>query len=215
MVIPAAELTNAGLSAGYINSLAFDVVSTDVNTVYDYLDCSMKLVAYNQVTSRFEPVDTNINLHTNFKIATAGERVYLYDTSQTLVHSLFVNVAQPDNSIGLFPDGAVMMTLFMNGTPRATNNFSQPYSTYLLPPVISVPSGFFNSPISVTMTNPNGPGSSIRYTTNGDDPTITSQLYTGGAIPVFFSSVLKAKAFSATAIPSPPPWRPISLASVT
>ncbi len=203
MVIPAAELTNAGLSAGYINSLAFDVVSTDVNTVYDYLDCSMKLVAYNQVTSRFEPVDTNINLHTNFKIATAGERVYLYDTNQTLVHSLFVNVAQPDNSIGLFPDGAVMMTLFMNGTPRATNNFSQPYSTYLLPPVISVPSGFFNSPISVTMTNPNGTGSSIRYTTNGDDPTITSQLYTGGAIPVFFSGVLKAKAFSASAITSP------------
>ena len=202
MVIPATELASAGLSAGYITSLAFDVVATDPNTVYDYIDCSMKLVSYNQVSTQFEPLDTNINLHTNFKISSNGETVYLYDTSQTLLSSLFVNCAQPDNSTGLFPDASANVRLFMTGTPRATNNLSQPFSAYLLPPTFSVPSGFFSTPISVTINNPNGLGSSIRYTTNGDDPSLTSQLYSGGPIPLFFSSVLKAKAFSPTEIPS-------------
>ncbi len=46
MLILASELTAAGLTAGNITSLAFDVVSTDPNTVYDYIDIHMKLVSY-------------------------------------------------------------------------------------------------------------------------------------------------------------------------
>ncbi len=202
MVIPGSELASAGLTAGLITSLGLDVVSTDANTIYDYIECSMKLVAYNEVTTYMEPVDTNKRLHTNFKIATTGEIIYLYDPNQAIVSSLAVNCAQPDNSRGLFPDASSNVALFFNGTPEATNNASQPLYSYLLEPVFSVPPGFYNSPIAVNITNPNGAGSSIRYTLDGSDPVATSTLYTGSPVQVFYSSVLKARAFSSNQMPS-------------
>nr|MBK9652479.1 CotH kinase family protein [Bacteroidota bacterium] len=202
MIIPAAELLASGLTAGLITSFAFDVVSTDVNTVYDYIDCAMKLVSSNEVTTDFDPVDANIRLHTNFKIKTAGETIYLNDPNQNLVSSLFVNCGQPDNSVGLFPDTSSNAALFLKGTPAATNNLSQPFYAYLLPPVINTPSGFYNNPIATTITNPNGPGSTVRYTLNGKDPDSTSALYNGISVQVFFTGVLKAKVFSANELPN-------------
>ena len=202
MIFPAAELIAAGLSAGNISSLAFDVVSTDQNTFYDYVDFSMKLVSNTEVSSAFEIVDTNLRLHTNFKIDADSEIVYLYSPTQQLLSSLNVNCAQIDNSVGLSPDATSNVVIFATGTPESTNNLSQTYSTYLLPPTISAPSGIYNSALSVSFTNPNGPGSSIRYTLNGNDPDLNSTLYTGNPIQVFYSSVLKAKAFSANELPS-------------
>jgi hypothetical protein len=202
MVLPAAELQAAGLTAGDITSLGFDVVSTDPNTVYDYIDFSMKLVAYDEVSTNFEMVDTLNRLHTNFKIATAGETIYLYSPTQQLLSSLFVNCAQPDNSIGLLPDASANTNLFLNGTPEASNNASNGYSSYLLPPVFSVASGLYNTPMTVSISNPNAVASVIRYTLNGDDPDSNATLYNGNPIQVFYSAVLKAKAFSTTEMPS-------------
>jgi len=50
MLIRADELSAAGLPPGNITSLSFDVVSTDPNTTYDYIDISMKLVSMNEVS---------------------------------------------------------------------------------------------------------------------------------------------------------------------
>jgi hypothetical protein len=202
MIFPASELLAAGISAGPINSIAFDVASTDANTIYDYIDFSMKLVSHTEVTTSFEIVDTNLRLHTNFKIDSDGETVYLYSPAQQLVSSLFVNCSQVDNSKGSFPDTSANIVLFSAGTPGNTNNLSQPFTSYLLPPTISVPSGIYNTSITVNLNNPNGPGSSIRYTLNGDDPDSTSLLYNGNPIQVFYSGVLKAKAFSLNELPS-------------
>jgi hypothetical protein len=202
MIFPASELAAAGLSAGPINSIAFDVASTDPNTFYDYIDFSMKLVSHSEVTTAFEIVDTNLRLHTNFKIDSNGETVYLFSPSQQLVSSLFVNCAQVDNSTGSFPDASANIVLFSTGTPANTNNLSQPFNSYLLPPTISVPSGIYNASITVNLSNPNGPGSLIRYTLNGDDPDSNSTLYNGNPIQVFYSGVLKAKAFSLNELPS-------------
>jgi hypothetical protein len=162
----------------------------------------MKLVSHTEVTTSFEIVDTNLRLHTNFKIDSDGETVYLYSPAQQLVSSLFVNCSQVDNSTGSFPDTSANIVLFSAGTPGNTNNLSQPFTSYLLPPTISVPSGIYNTSITVNLNNPNGPGSSIRYTLNGDDPDSTSLLYNGNPIQVFYSGVLKAKAFSLNELPS-------------
>lgn len=205
MVIPAAELQASGLTAGYITTLAFDVAATDPATVYQYIDFSMKPVAYSEVTNTFEAADTVLRLHTNFKISSTGETVYLYDNSQTLLSSLLIDCAQPDVAIGLYPDANVAgnPVLFANGSPDSTNNLSQPFTSYLLPPVIYAPSGYYSSPVSVTMGNANGPATTIRYTLDGSDPSPTSTAYTGAPVMVFFSSVLKARVFSSTELPSP------------
>jgi hypothetical protein len=202
MVIPATELLAAGLIPGLIDSIAFDVVATDPNTVYDYVNYSIKLVGSNEVLSEFEPLDYDRRLHTNFKISGVGDTIYLFSPNQQLQSSLFVNVNQPDNSIGCFPDTSSNIAIFSNATIEATNNSSQTYYSYLLPPVISVPSGIYNNVFSVSLSNPNGINSEIRYTLNGDNPDSNSSLYTGLPIQIFYSNVLKARVFSNSELPS-------------
>ncbi|QQS30550.1 MAG: CotH kinase family protein [Sphingobacteriales bacterium] len=202
MLILASELNDAGLNEGWIENLAFDVAGTDPNTIYDYIDFSFKLVSKNSLSSEFETVDFNNNLHTNFKIGNNGEMVSLYSPEQTLISSLFVNCNDLDISNGLLPDGSDNVVLFQNTTPAATNNLSAGFSSYLVAPVFSETSGIYNSTFSVSITNPNSGDTEIFFTTDGSEPTPSSTLYTG-PIPVFYSIVLKARAFSASVLPSP------------
>ncbi|NVO02007.1 MAG: lamin tail domain-containing protein [Bacteroidetes bacterium] len=202
MMIRGSELIASGLTAGNFTSLAFDVTATDPATIYDYIDFNMKMVSNTEVTSSFEPVDTNNYLHTNFKLKTVGEKVYLYSPTQVLLSSLFVNCNDLDNSIGSFLDASSNVFLFQTATPGATNNSSTPYNSYLLAPVISVPSGIYTSTLNVSITNPNPGLSTVRYTLDGSDPTIASTLYTGTPINVYYSTIIKAKAFASNILPS-------------
>lgn len=203
MLIRSAELTAAGMTAGNIDRMAFNVVSTDPATVYDYIDISMKLVTENEVSSGFQMLDTNINLHTNFKIASSGETVFLYSPTQVLLSSLHVNCNDLDNSVGSFPDSSSNIVLFQSATPSASNNASTPYNDYLQPPVFSLQSGMYSAIVNVSMSNPNGAFSSIRYTIDGSDPTPASSLYTGLPVNIFYSAVLKARVFADSLLPSP------------
>lgn len=202
MIIPAAELIAAGLSAGNIDSLAWDVVSSDPNTIYDFIRYSMKLVSYNSVSTSFEPVNANKNLHTNFKISSAGEIISLYSPAQQLLSTLLIRCEQPDHSTGSFPDSSANIATFLTASPSASNNASQPYYAQLLPPEIAVASGLYNAPFVVSISNPNGPESILRYTLNGKDPDSTSAIYTGNPVQIFYSAALKVKAFAPNALPS-------------
>lgn len=202
MLILASELADAGLTPGYIDSLSFDVVSTDTNTIYDYIDIYMKMLDTDLLSAMFEPVDTNNFLHTNFKISSSGETIYLYSPDQTLVSSLYVNCNDLDNSSGLYPDASPDNYLFQLSTPGFSNNTSVPYTTYLLPPVFTPTSGIFSQPVFVGMINPNGVNSVIRYTMDGSDPTISSFLYTGNPVYIASSTPLKARVFGDNSIPS-------------
>ena len=203
MLIHASELSGAGVPVGNITSLSFDVVWTDPNTVYDYIDIHMKMVSYDELSPEFEPVDTNNFLHTNFKISKSGETIYLFSPEQALVSELFVNSNDLDNSTGYSPDASGNIYLFQRGTPSATNNLSNTFSGYLLAPVFSVPSGFYEDPVSVSMTNPNTAPCSIRYTIDGSEPNILSPGYTGEPVNIPYSAVLKARACSLDELPSP------------
>lgn len=203
MLIHASELADAGLSAGNINSLAFDVVWTEPGTVYDYFEVYMRLVSYDELTSEFEPADTNNFLHTNFKVDKDGETVRLYSEDQTELSSLFVNCSDLDNSRGSHPDASPEIFLFREGTPSATNNHSNTYTEYLLPPTFSVPSGFFDDAVDVYMENPNTAPSSIHYTIDGSEPSILSPIYNGEPVHIQYSCVLKARAFTMDILPSP------------
>jgi hypothetical protein len=203
MLIIASELIDAGVSAGEISSIGFDVAATDPNTVYDYIDIHMKMVSSNAVSSSFETVNPNNFLHTNFKISEEGETIYLFSPDQVLMSSLYVNCTNLDNSRGSYPDAAPDAFLFDAATPAATNNNSATFSGYLEAPLISVPSGFFVTPIDVTIANPNNVPSQIHYTLDGNDPTIGSPVYNGTPITILESKVLKARIFGNEILPSP------------
>lgn len=67
-------------------------------------------------------------------------------------------------------------------------------------PVLSMDTGTFNQPISVTITCATS-GATIRYTTDGGDPTESSPIYSD-SISVTRSQVIKAKAFKDTWVQS-------------
>ena len=196
ILVLASELSAAGLTAGNINSLAFDVVSTDPNTVYDYININFKAVTDTELSTFFQRVDSANTQHTNFKISSNGEKIYLYSPLQTLLSSLEVKCQQLDNSVGSFPDASANISIFATPTPRQSNNSSSTYSTFLQDLSFSVPSGIYNSTLNISINNPNGLGSSVYYTLDGKEPTTASLLYTGAPINIFYSQVLKAKAFS-------------------
>jgi hypothetical protein len=203
MLILASEMIEAGLTAGEISSISFDVAGTDPNTIYDYIDIHLKLVSVNAVSSAFEAVDSNNFLHTNFKISKSGETIYLFSPEQVLLSSLFVNCNDLDNSTGSYPDSSPTIYLFQASTPSASNNASNIYSGYLNPPIFSLPSGVYNLPVSVGIVNPNAEPSEIYFTLDGSDPTTNSTLYNGIPIIIGNSKVLKARAFANEILPSP------------
>ncbi len=202
MIIPASEMIAAGLTAGIISSIAFDVASTDPTT-YSYIDFSLKMVSEAQVTGTFTPLNLAQNLHTNFSLNSSGETVYLYSPTQQLISQLLVNCINVDNSIGCNPDASNTIVFFGTPTPTATNNSSTGYSNYLQQPLFSIPSGEFIGTQQIFITNPNTNPSEIRYTLDGSDPTLNSSLYSGGNITITTSSVLKARAFGNNMLPSP------------
>lgn len=197
----ASELTAAGLSAGNINSLSFNIAST-IGETYTNIEFSLCSVSDSAMTSQFFPL-AGFQNHTNFKISSGGETVYLYDPSDILISQLYVD-CEPlyDISNGRFPDASSAIKLFAPPTPNATNNSSSPFDQWLLEPILSVNSSFHSTPFNVTITNPNSGSSQIYFTTDGSEPTTSSTLYTGTPIPVFMSTVLRAKAFQVGYLPS-------------
>ncbi len=203
ILIPCSELLASGLTAGNISSMAFDVVTTNPLTVYNFFDISIKKVAYNEMSSSFETLNESVNFHTNFKISKSGETIYLFSPTQAMLSSLHVNCKDINYSIGSFPNASLNISLFKTATPSATNNLSDTISTYLMSPVFSLPTGFYSAAVNVSISNPNTIPSSIHYTVNGNDPTITSEIYTGFPINMFYFNVLKAKVFAPSYLPSP------------
>ncbi len=201
MLIRPEELTEAGFSAGFITNIAFDVVATDPNTVYSYVAISMKLTTENAVSSHFFSTSPTNTYHTNFKISGDGETISLFKPDQTLESSLLVFCDYMDVTRGCFPDGSSNKTWFLPGTPGYTNNSSQSFSGYLESPSFSLPSGYYNFPVTVNITNPNGPSSTVHYTTDGNTPTQDSPLYEGTPIEISETTVLKAKVFEEGLLP--------------
>jgi hypothetical protein len=202
MLIRASELTAAGLTAGLIHSLSFNVAATDPAMVYDFIEFDLKLVSYNELGSNYESVNPNNFQHTNFTISQSGETIYLFDASQQPLNQLTVGVQNLDESNGLLPDASTNSVIFSSTTAMASNNTSSGLTSYLLPPVFSTQSGIYGTTVNVSISNPNGALGTIYYTLDGSDPTLSSSTFTGVPIPVFYSSVLKARIFGSGYLPS-------------
>lgn len=140
-------------------------------------------------------------LHTNFNLnQTDDDHVMLSDAAGTLVDEFAfdgTNCTKLMHSRGRTSDGAAAWSLFTTPTPGAAN--TGPAPEYLAKPTMSPAAGFYGGAQSVTI---NGPaGATIRYTTDGSQPTTASTAYTG-AIPVNTVTVIRAAAFAPGSEPS-------------
>jgi hypothetical protein len=192
MLILASELQAAGLNAGPISSLSFQVASTN-GEFYDYIDIALIQTSLTELDANFLPLQGQL-LHTNFKLDGTGEHVYLFNSTNQLQDQLEIVCPQPDISVGRFPNGSTNIT-WMSPSPGLSNNSNQTYSDTLPRPQISLNSGIYNGLQSVQISTsiPNTVGKLV-YTINGQDPTINSATYVG-PISVSSNQVLRAKVF--------------------
>ena len=138
-------------------------------------------------------------LHTNFSLSKAGEFLGLADPSGSFVTSFAPTfpTQYDDLSYGFGSNG---ITGYMPPTPTAVNGAAS-----LVPPavlVFSAPSGLFGSNLSVTISGQTA-SHTVRYTTNGTEPTLTiGQTYTGTPLAISASTTVRARAY-ANSVPGP------------
>ncbi len=134
-----------------------------------------------------------------FKLARNGETIYLSDQSGIIDQQTY-SPMQADNSMGRKPDGSANWCLIGNPTPETSNNSSVCYTGYANQPVFTLPAGFYASSQWLALTN-STPGGVIRYTTNGDQPTTSSDIYTQ-PIHITDPMTVRARVFSSGYLPS-------------
>lgn len=190
ILIRAAELQAAGLSAGPINSLSFQVAST-IGEFYNYIEIALNQTQANELSTEFYPIQGE-QLHTNFKLDGQGESVYLFDANGVLKDQLEVNCPQPNVSIGRFPNGTANI-VWMQPTAAQSNNGTTVFTDTLSRPQISLQGGLYSGPQTVSITANFDPAiAKLVYTLNGQDPNTNSAVY---STPISISSnkVLRAR----------------------
>ncbi|MDR0801923.1 CotH kinase family protein [Fluviicola sp.] len=133
-------------------------------------------------------------LHPNFNLAQTSNEWFIL-TSPAGVTVDFVKLTQmtkQNHSIGRQTNGAATWKLFLTPTPGTSN--AGGINFYTATPVFSVVPGFYSATQNVTITCPD-PAATIRYTTDGSEPTSTSTLYST-PVSITTTKVLRAKAFS-------------------
>lgn len=132
-------------------------------------------------------------LHPNFNLKqTQGEWIILSNTFGNVIDSLkIVHLTKKDHSVGRSTNAAPDWKLFTSPTPGSANTGAQNF--YEPKPVMSVPAGNYAGSQSVTITCSN-PSATIRYTTDGTNPTAASAVYSG-PISINTTTVLRAAAY--------------------
>lgn len=126
-------------------------------------------------------------LHTNFSLNSKGEYIALRDANGVLQSVLSpVPDQDPFHTWGL-DAGSGQYRYLDVATPGAANVAGT--ATDITSEVnFDKPTGFHPSPLTVALST-NTPGSTIRYTLDGSDPTSTSTLYTGPFDPTMQPTV--------------------------
>lgn len=131
------------------------------------------------------------NFHTNFKISSEGESVYLFKNS-VLIDSI-PDISIPiDKSYGRITDGASSMGYFIEPTPNAPNEDAVenlPCDSIKF----STRQGFFSKAFALVLYYAE-PDCEIRYTTDCTNPTSKSLLYQS-AFLINKTTIIRAAAF--------------------
>lgn len=142
-------------------------------------------------------ISSALGLHTNFKIDSQGERVYLYHKNENIREAIWVRNLSAGWSVGRLTDGAAGIGVFFQPTPGKSNT-SVASSTVREPePVFSVSEGYYPGTQTVSLST-GSPTAQIRYTTDGSEPTLSSTLYNGTPITMASTGIIRAASFSTT-----------------
>lgn len=141
------------------------------------------------------------NLHTDFRLDSGkGGAIYLMDKSGNVIDKVTGIAKQPAPNIsyGRKTDGSTTFGYQCSPTPGKAN-CGKTAKQVLGEPVFSVPGRVYDSStrVVVKLSFPEGTpeNATIRYTTDGSEPTETSTLYTKGMTLMSTTTVIRAKIF--------------------
>ncbi|MFY7818841.1 MAG: lamin tail domain-containing protein [Akkermansiaceae bacterium] len=142
--------------------------------------------------------------HTNFQLSRSGETVQLRNAHNELVDTITFGNGQSTQSYALTLPST--WSYHSKPTPLAENLAAGVSGNALTTAVAAKPtashaSGFYNTAITVSLTS-STPSSTIRFTTDGSEPSTTSTIYTG-PISVTGDRSIRARSFAAGMTMSP------------
>ena len=143
-------------------------------------------------------------LHASFNLDSGADPVILTASNATAA-GITVDTATPpllraDQAWCRMPSGVATAPFVVCDAPtRAAANAGTSAASILAKPVLSVASGFYAAAQTVTITGP--AGATLRYTTDGSEPTATSTAY-AAPLTIGTPTVLRVAAFAAGAAPS-------------
>jgi len=132
--------------------------------------------------------------HTNFKLS-AGEPLILSSINNSLIDVISLNENLRDElSMGYNPFNYNSICYYDNPTPGFSNESSWCYSGIEDEPTFTIPSGWYDEDIDVTLQTYN-PDAIIKFTQNGDEPENNDEEYSS-PISLYETSIISAKSFS-------------------
>ena len=136
--------------------------------------------------------------HTNFKISSEGESVFLSDAAGRLVDSLIVPALPREVTYGrsVLQEEAVVFATPTPARPNATEVFTGIVTNE---PVFSSAGGL-TEPFALVLSGTR-PGQTIRYTVDGSEPRDSSTAYLG-PLPIDTTTVVRARIFAPNQLPS-------------
>ncbi len=138
-------------------------------------------------------------LHTNFKIKSSGEALFLSDSGGEPVDYFEADSIPGDISKGRYPDGADNWFFFNRPTP-ADSNRQDGYSDFAPKVLFSKTGGMYDAYFFVSLSAENN--ANIYYTTDGSEPTEASALYTF-PIRIDKTTVLRSRTLKEHSLPGP------------
>lgn len=143
----------------------------------------------------------NTSNHTNFKLSTKGETIYLFDKELLLVDSMNFPQQVPDVSYGRKLGAINQYVYFQRATPMDENSaFGLETLIFSNEPVFSKEAGFYKEPFELILSS-KSENERIFYTMDGTLPTEKSLQYVR-PITIDTSTNIRARIYSDNKLPS-------------
>lgn len=141
-------------------------------------------------------------IHTNFKLARSGEYLGIFspELPRQAVDEIVPDYPDQRNDFSYGRDNAGDWTYYSSPTPGRANGNSI-LRGLLDPPHVNANRGFYNQPFSLQLTSPD-PDATIRYTTDGSEPTATFGRVYRSPIRMSSTRIIRAACFRTGYLPS-------------
>ena len=140
----------------------------------------------------------NTTLHTDFKISSVGESIYLTNPNNDIVDSLTFENLQTDVSVGISVNND-QLVYFLTPTPNEPNDTQESQGVISSNVIFSNDGGSLNNSINLSLSG-NQNGEYIRYTLDASEPINTSNYY-NNPITINSTTIVRAKIFKNNYIP--------------